>query len=203
MEKREDLKYSSDWFSKNLAEILYWVKPHIGGLESPSILEIGAYEGLSTRWFIENLLNRGGSIDTVDTWEGSAEHHQWKMDLTGLYSAFMHNLGDYIDAGVCTPHRGMSRDVLPVLLGQGKRYDFIYVDGSHAAADVMIDGVLSYLLLKDGGIIMFDDYVWGIEDRRAQDIPYPAIEFIRETFTDKRMLETIGMNLTATFRKPR
>ena len=39
-------------------------------------------------------------------------------------------------------------------------FDIIYVDGSHTADDVMADAVLSWGLLKEGGIIVFDDYRW-------------------------------------------
>ena len=37
-------------------------------------------------------------------------------------------------------------------------YDIIYVDGSHNADDVLEDAVLSWRLLKDGGLLIFDDY---------------------------------------------
>jgi predicted O-methyltransferase YrrM len=39
-------------------------------------------------------------------------------------------------------------------------YDFIYIDGSHKAADVLEDAVLSFRLLKVGGLLIFDDYAW-------------------------------------------
>jgi hypothetical protein len=37
-------------------------------------------------------------------------------------------------------------------------FDIIYIDGSHIASDVLEDVVLSWRLLKTGGIIIFDDY---------------------------------------------
>ena len=39
-------------------------------------------------------------------------------------------------------------------------YDFIYIDGDHTNEGVFIDSVLSFPLLKNGGIIIFDDYLW-------------------------------------------
>lgn len=202
MSQRDDLKFSQDWFSKNLAEILYWVKPNLKEIKQPKILEIGGFEGLSTRWFIENLLKDGGELHCVDTWDGSLEHDQWGMDLTDLYDVFNHNLKEYIEDGSCIVHRGMSKDILSKLLGEGHQFDFIYVDGSHLASDVMIDGILSYLLLKIDGVIMFDDYVYGFrEGRKMADIPYSAIEFIKTAFTEKNRLELLGLNLTATFKK--
>lgn len=201
MNKRDDLKFSQDWFSKNLAEILYWVKPNIKEIKQPKILEIGGFEGLSTRWFIENLLKDGGELHCVDTWGGSLEHDQWGMDLSDLYGVFNHNLKDYIDDGSCIVHRGMSKDILPKLLGEGHQFDFIYVDGSHLASDVMIDGVLSYLLLKTGGILAFDDYTFGVTDRRKYDIPHYAINFFDGAFRDRGRVELLGLNLMATYKK--
>jgi len=39
-------------------------------------------------------------------------------------------------------------------------FDYISIDGSHEAADVLSDAVLSWPLLKTGGLICFDDYEW-------------------------------------------
>jgi predicted O-methyltransferase YrrM len=39
-------------------------------------------------------------------------------------------------------------------------FDFIYIDGSHAACDVLTDSVLAWQILKPGGICIFDDYEW-------------------------------------------
>lgn len=44
--------------------------------------------------------------------------------------------------------------------GKAESFDFIYVDGSHQACDVICDAVLSFKLLSEGGIIIFDDYLW-------------------------------------------
>ena len=201
MEERDDLKFSQDWFSKNLPEILYWVKPTIKEIKQPKILEIGGFEGRSTRWFIQNFLKEGGELHCIDTWDGSLEHDMWGMDLTNLYDLFTHNLSDYIDDKRCIVHRGMSQDVLPKLLSEGHQFDFIYVDGSHLASDVIIDGVLSYLLLKTGGILAFDDYAFGVTDRRPFDIPHYAIKFFDSAFTDRGRMELLGLNLMATYKK--
>jgi predicted O-methyltransferase YrrM len=37
-------------------------------------------------------------------------------------------------------------------------YDIIYIDGSHDRPDVLEDAVLCWRLLKEGGIMIFDDY---------------------------------------------
>ena len=37
-------------------------------------------------------------------------------------------------------------------------FDFIYVDGGHDAGTALADGLLSFRLLRPGGLIVFDDY---------------------------------------------
>ena len=55
------------------------------------------------------------------------------------------------------------------------QFDIIFIDASHEARDVMSDAVLSFPLLKEGGILIFDDYTW----RKLQPnwyCPKPAID---------------------------
>lgn len=56
-------------------------------------------------------------------------------------------------------------------------YDFAYIDGSHYAQDVLVDAVLTWDLIKPGGIIIFDDY--GEEysgSRKEHNYPKRAID---------------------------
>ena len=39
-------------------------------------------------------------------------------------------------------------------------YDIVYIDGWHSAFGAMADGVMSWPLLKVGGVMIFDDYLW-------------------------------------------
>ncbi len=54
------------------------------------------------------------------------------------------------------------------------KFDFIYVDASHKAIDVLHDGVMSFQILKPGGSIIFDDYKWG-PDQIEKERPHEAI----------------------------
>ena len=58
-------------------------------------------------------------------------------------------------------HKGFSDKVLAKLLAEGKQgyFDFIYIDGSYQASDVLCDIVMSFQLLKRG-VLGFDDYLW-------------------------------------------
>ncbi|MDH5379453.1 MAG: class I SAM-dependent methyltransferase [Cyclobacteriaceae bacterium] len=47
--------------------------------------------------------------------------------------------------------------VLPELLSQNKKFDLIYIDGSHLFENVFIDAYYSFQLLNINGILIFDD----------------------------------------------
>ena len=55
------------------------------------------------------------------------------------------------------------------------KFDFIYIDGSHHAHQVMVDARHAHERLKRGGILAFDDYEW-IAPERGDDVPQTAID---------------------------
>jgi predicted O-methyltransferase YrrM len=54
--------------------------------------------------------------------------------------------------------KGRSVDHLPSLIDSGEQFDIIYIDGSHATLDVLLDAALCWRLLTKGGLLIFDDY---------------------------------------------
>ena len=63
-------------------------------------------------------------------------------------------------------------------------YDFVYIDGSHLASDVLEDAVLSWALVKIGGMIIFDDYDFIFADNPLQN-PKVAIDAFVAAFSGK------------------
>lgn len=199
---RNDLKFTADWFTKSQYEFVNYIQPIINKLETVTMLEIGSFEGLSSRWFIDNFLAaKDSKLYCVDTWHGSDEHKGGSYDLDNLYDRFMYNMSDHLESGKCITFRGESKTVLPSLIEDERLFDLIFIDGSHVSADVLIDGVLSYLLLKPGGMMVFDDYLWGLGDRPYKDIPYPSIEFIKNSFVSTGKMEIIQTGVMMTLRK--
>ena len=115
-------------------------------------LEIGCYEGQASRWLMENTK---AMLVVVDTFKGSMEHDS-KFEKT-LFERFAENLQPYNDRVIVK--KGPSQRKLREL--EFDSFDFIYVDGSHQASDVLEDAVLAFPLLRKGGIMIFDDYIWG------------------------------------------
>lgn len=175
-------QYGQDWdyYSGALRpEIVEGFVKTIGAAERTSIdyLEIGSCQGLSMSLIgsILRSLNRLGTLTSVDPYlSGGYEEGEF-----GPYASVVHvkvnkttrdcatrlyeRLGLNVDL-----REQLSVDGLRGLLAEGRRFDLIYIDGSHEQLWPAIDFGLSYALLREGGIIILDDHLW------------PDVEPIRE-----------------------
>lgn len=118
------------------------------------ILEIGSWEGRSSLFLLTYFTQ--GHLTAVDTWAGS-DYHNYR-DLQDLEARFDSNLAPC--AGRLTKRKGSSLDVLPQLIAEQQNFDVVYVDGSHFADDVLTDAVNAWRLLNQGGVLIFDDFLW-------------------------------------------
>jgi hypothetical protein len=57
----------------------------------------------------------------------------------------------------------------------GESFDYIFIDGSHFADDVMLDAVMAWQLLRKDGVLVFDDYLWRLEQYGWKKNPANAI----------------------------
>jgi predicted O-methyltransferase YrrM len=135
------------------------------------LLEVGVFEGRSTVWFLQNVLTHPtSSVTCIDSFGRS-----------GGEASFDHNIAVTSYAPRVTKLKGLSVDVLPTL--GGRAFDIVYVDGSHRAVDVLMDAVLCWELLKAGGVMIFDDYLW--ESARAPSRrPQMAIDLFLKVVGD-------------------
>ena len=143
----------SDW------NIVQWCLtfPKIFNRADPvRILEIGSWEGRSTLFFLSYFTH--GHLTAVDPWPDSGDHEGETLDLGNYEARFDGNVAPC--AARLTKRRGSSLHVLPRLLDEEQKYDVIYVDGSHFADDVLTDGIYAWRLLKQGGLMIFDDLLW-------------------------------------------
>jgi predicted O-methyltransferase YrrM len=77
---------------------------------------------------------------------------------------------------------------------EGNAFDVIYIDGSHYAADVLSDAVLSFPLLKSGGIMIFDDYQWRPYSEEWK-MPRAAINGFCASYENKTEIIHVGYQL--------
>lgn len=127
-----------------------------------NIMEIGAYEGEATSWFLKNLMSHKESvIYAIDTFEGSPEYID--TDFSIIKKTFFKNIKNTKRDNQVIVMQMMSFTALNKLIYEKKminQFDIIFIDASHEANDVIMDAVLSWNLLKIGGVLIFDDYKW-------------------------------------------
>lgn len=154
--------FTTNWFDRHQPTF----EKHLAALkgrEGLQFLEIGSFEGKSSCFLLDNYLTDPKShIFCADTFSGSPEHDPMKVDYTNIFDTFMENIKPY--GNKVTVLKGKSQEMIADL--PHYFFDFIYIDGSHVASDVLEDAVLSWRLLKDGGIMAFDDYFWSFWSNR-------------------------------------
>lgn len=183
-------KFTYDFFSKNIEQ---WRKNLGRFAELPHLnfLEVGSFEGRSACWLLQNILTHETSrITCIDVF--NEERSQGLYDTTGLDSAsiskedrFEHNIRQTGARHRVEKIKGRSQEVLRSL--PVSFYDFIYIDGSHIAKDVLEDAVLAWRLLKEGGVMTFDDYLWQ-ENPNPLLCPQMAIDGFLKVYEDHYQL---------------
>jgi len=177
--------FSTDWFSR---KIPVWSKTlsHLKGKPDIHYLEIGVYEGRSAMWMLDNILTApSAKITVIDIFSDNLEE------------IFLSNLkisGAYDKATVITGYSQVKLRSLPL-----NTYDIIYIDGSHAAKDVLEDAVLSWRLLKTDGFLIFDDYLGWVNEKPPLSRPKIAIDAFINTFSDE--IEIINQGYQVLLRK--
>lgn len=156
-----DRCFTTDWFSSAVDGIERTLRRHCS--MPTAILEIGSWEGRSACWFLDRFPD--ARITCVDTFEGAPGEYAG-LDVGGIKARFTHNMAEYGDR-VTVRHGPSSRELYGL---DPESFDVVYVDGSHAEDDALLDLVLSYGLLKPGGVMLVDDYRGGHDGvRRAVD----------------------------------
>ena len=149
------------------------------------VLEIGVFEGRSTCWLLEKYCNSMQShITVIDTFSGGVEHDH--LDLNNLRLLFEKNIHSVGSPAQVTIMQGYSCNELSTLISKGSEeaaFDFISIDASHQAPDVLIDCVLALQLLRKGGVMALDDYLWTSEPLGAED-PINSPKIAIDAFTN-------------------
>ena len=149
-------EFTTDWFGRYST---YWLELFSGQGWRPdvarTVVEIGSYEGRSALWMLENLLQHPQSrLHCVDTF-----HDREKPD--SYWRRFEANVLRSPHAGKVSVSVSASLPFLTRFVASGNKADFVYVDGSHRAAEVLEDLVLAFHATRPGGIIICDDYLRG------------------------------------------
>ena len=192
-----EYKFTKDWFEWAPA-VWEQLTPLLPKKFDRSFLEIGSFEGRSMVWIAGNMMNPSDVLHCIDTWEGGEEHSE--EDMAAVEARFDHNrnlvhLNHDVDVH---KHKGTSTQHLAHWLVEDPKdhptFDFIYIDGSHVAKDVLTDACMAWPLLKQGGIMVFDDYMWG-EPRDILHRPKIAIDAFTNIFGETAEIIHVGYQL--------
>jgi predicted O-methyltransferase YrrM len=193
---KSEKKYTVSWFTE--VHALENVLKDLNKESELHFLEIGCYEGKSTPWFIENYLkNEKSSITCVDSWipdTDSIDKDTDVLTIMGVKDRFEHNVKTTGKIDQVVIKNGLSNEMLFDSEVREKQYDLIFIDGNHTTKYVMEDSVLSWGLLKVGGIMVFDDYKWRLHDRETLR-PKLAIDSFCKVYGDYLQIVYNGYRL--------
>lgn len=189
-----DYQFTHDWFAQ-AEQVWPQLIPHLPGEPgNRQFLEIGSFEGRSAVWIAENMMTEDDELRCIDTWKGGEEHSE--EDMAAVEARFRHNL---VLAAERFPRRrifqcpGTSIQRLAEFQDED-RFDFIYIDGSHVAKDVLTDACMAWPLLKPKGMMVFDDYMWG-NPRDVLHRPKVAIDAFCNIFAEEADIIHVGYQL--------
>lgn len=179
-----------DWTAAHTTNWSKWLG-HL--VDTPCLgLEVGVFEARSSAWFLERVCTHPSShLFAVDPWAVKSEANRAaiKRSPHGARFSFF----------------GMDAERLLATWRQYPtgRYDFIYLDGAKEAAKVLEHTVLAWPLLKPGGILIWDDYLWQWNERcqtRQPEIPPgPGIDAFLAAYAPQ--MEIVGQGWQVAVRK--
>jgi predicted O-methyltransferase YrrM len=193
-------KFTKDWFSW-APEVWTQLIPMLPGEPGDRhFLEVGSFEGRSTIWIAENMMQDGDVLDCIDTWKGGEEHVEEHMEEAEQRFDYNRSIALTGRAIEIEKIKGSSVYGLSCLLTgvdsdeNQPYYSFIYIDGSHIAKDVLTDACMAWPLLKPKGLMVFDDYMWG-NPRDILHRPKPAIDAFCNLFAEEAEIIHVGYQL--------
>lgn len=163
------LEFNDDYFSHKIPN-LELCKNILGPIEHA--IEIGSHEGRSACWIMENMLSPTGQLHCIDPFNNLQTKALFEQNISQAASnrQSYKTVVDY------------SYVALARLISQRRQFDFIYIDGAHHNHEVITDAVMSWKLLKDGGIMVFDDY-FPLTDGMIPPSPKTAIDSFQGLFS--------------------
>ena len=161
---RSRFTFQRSWFDEHVLPEWEKFTRSIRGMKL-NILEVGSFEGGSTTWILDNLMTHPESrMTAIDTFEGGMEHldpgQVHAFDVSSLENRFRSNVSKCEHVNKLRVMKAKSDDALLDLRREGSRFDFIYIDASHVAIDVLHDAVTCWRMLDVHGTMVFDDVAW-------------------------------------------
>lgn len=143
MDNKYKFTDSCNWWFEDHENNFDQIKKYFDGQIDLNFLEIGVFEARTTTWLLDNILTSPqDKIYCIDPY----------IKQNGLHNLSLHSEKVRFFGRA-------SIDVLSDLLPHRRQFfNFVYIDGDHNACGILEDAVISWRMLKVGGIMLFDDY---------------------------------------------
>jgi predicted O-methyltransferase YrrM len=151
-----EYKYTYNWFNESeiKQKIIQFVNPE----SKNTILEIGSFEGLSSVYFADNLLNHNEStITCVDPFL-SIDNNDHTKYLNNVENTFNYNISISKNSSKIIVNKVTSDDFFKL---NTNTFNFIYIDGCHELDFIKRDMINAFSILEKDGIMWMDDYGGG------------------------------------------
>jgi len=160
------------------------------------ILEIGTFVGTSAIKLLELIKN--SEMTVIDMWEnynesGGVEGTVDKIQENNIEQIFYNNIEKSGLKHLFTIKKGNSFNVLLDMNKNNEKFDVIYVDGSHTLLDSYTDILLSFELLKKGGVMMIDDVPFNKKD--ILNSPLEGVKYFADKHEKEMKILHIGYRL--------
>lgn len=156
----ENYKYTKDWFI--YSEIRSMLLDFIDTQQKNTILEIGSYEGISSVFFADNLIdNPDSTLTCVDPFLTIDNNDHLEYLINNEEMNFDYNISickntEKIKVMKITSDKFFETNT--------KMFNFIYIDGCHEPDFVIRDMENSFKFLEKHGIMWMDDYDTGAKN---------------------------------------
>ena len=161
----------------------------ISFLKPKKILEVGTHIGSSTLSIALAAKKYNGKIDTIDIIDVNNKDLQYWSRFKSENSPEMNLKKSQCDQYV----NFVTSNSINYLKNTEKKYDFIFLDGSHNSNQVYIEVSYSLNLLEKNGVILLHDYfpngkiIWE-ETKKVIYGPYLALDRISKEGNDLKVL---------------
>lgn len=153
----ENYRYTQTWFLGS--EVRRKLLQFVNTTKKNSVLEIGCFEGLSSVFWADNILDHEDSTLTcVDPYLtiNSNDHKQFLYN--NEEANFDHNVKVCKNSHKVTVRKVTSDEFFKT---NTCKFNFIYIDGCHECPFITKDMENSFASLENDGIMWMDDYLGG------------------------------------------
>jgi predicted O-methyltransferase YrrM len=147
--------------------------------EKVQILEIGAYTGISLINIVKLIPNSIGY--GLDKWSNYNElNNVMYINELEIEKSFYSNIiKEKLDNRIFGIKSNSTSKLIDFIKNDIK-FDFIYIDGSHLLLECYSDLTLSWQILKNGGILVIDDFLFEMDS--ILNSPFEAVNYFLKLY---------------------